>query len=138
MNTEASPPRGDTRYPFEVPVHVELARGFLRPADRVEGRLVDMSRGGAAIVLRSDPRLKPRKRYRVLIDDHAGIIAVSNITPFEDDESAPDDDLVRVGVEFKSLGLELQEIVADALQEAQWNSSRLDVEATSPLFTSDR
>ena len=131
MNTEASPTRAETRYSFEVPVFVELSYGLLRPTDRVEGRLVDMSKTGAAIVLDADARLKPRKRYRVIIDDHAGVIALRNISPLDDGQ-------VRVGVEFKSLGLELQEIVADAIQEAQWSNSRLDTESSPAILTSGR
>jgi hypothetical protein len=128
-----SSPRTEARYDFEVPMSIELSRGLLRPADRVPAILVDLSKGGAAITTQADDRLRLNKRYRVIIDDRAGIIAVKNLVPAEGD-------LVRLGVQFKSLGLELQEIVSDALHEAQWMTSRLDQVESSLLqdFTAGR
>lgn len=133
MVTEPTPTRTETRYEFSVPVVIELSRGLLRPADRVHGVLVDLSKGGAAITTRSDPRLRLKKRYRVIVDDHAGIVAVQNLVP-------AGGDLVRLGVTFESLGLELQEIVSDALDEAQWMSSRIGGSRARPIdqLTSDR
>lgn len=118
--------RSDARYGFTIPVSIELSRGMFRPADRVPGVLVDMSKGGAAITTRFDPRLRLKKRYRVIVDDHAGIIALKNLVTI-------DAAMVRMGVQFTSLGLELQEIVADALEEAQWLASRLDQERSVRL-----
>lgn len=133
MVPEPNPTRSDTRYEFAIPVVIELSRGLLRPADRVPGELVDMSKGGAAITTRSDPRLRLKKRYRVIVDDHVGIVAVQNIVP-------AGGDVVRLGVTFESLGLELQEIVSDALAEAQWMSSRIgqSSELYTDRLTSDR
>ena len=121
MSTDQNPTRADARYEFAIPVVLELSRGLLRPADRVTGVLLDLSKGGAAITTRFDPRLRLKKRYRVIVDDHVGIIAVKNIVPAEGEGET-----VRLGVRFESLGLELQEIVSDVLQEAQWVTSRLD------------
>ena len=118
--------RSDARYGFAIPVSIELSRGLFRQADRVPGVLVDMSKGGAAITTRFDSRLRLRKRYRVIVDDHAGIIALKNLVTV-------DGDMVRMGVQFTSLGLELQEIVSDALEEAQWLASRLDQERSLRL-----
>lgn len=118
MSTDQNPTRNDARYEFAIPVVLELSRGLLRPADCVPGMLLDLSKGGAAITTRFDPRLRLKKRYRVIVDDHAGIIAVKNIVPAKGET-------VRLGVRFESLGLELQEIVSDVLQEAQWVTSRL-------------
>lgn len=133
MVPEPNPTRSDTRYEFAIPVVIELSRGLLRPADRVPGELVDMSKGGAAITTRSDPRLRLKKRYRVIVDDHVGIVAMQNIVP-------AGGDVVRLGVTFESLGLELQEIVSDALAEAQWMSSRIGQsrELYTDRLTSDR
>lgn len=133
MEPDPTPTRADPRYDFAVPVVIELSRGLLRPADRVPGVLVDLSKGGAAITTRSDPRLRLKKRYRVIVDDHAGIVAVQNLVP-------ANGDLVRLGVTFENLGLELQEIVSDALSEAQWMSSRIRPGRSLPLdqLTSDR
>ena len=119
MAPSDSPTRSAPRYEFAFPVTVELSQGFLRPADRVPGRLVDMSVSGAAIVMAADPRLKLKRRYRVILDDHVGIITVKNLVPGDGGD-------VRLGVEFMRLGLELQEIVSDAIHEAQWAASRLD------------
>ncbi len=96
---------------------VELSNGLLRRADRRDAVLVDLAQGGAALVLAADPRLRVKRRYRVSIDDHAGIIEVRHITPV-------DDGWVRIGVAFRSLGLELQELVADTLENAQFQTSR--------------
>ncbi len=67
----------------------------------------------------------------MIIDDHVGIIAVRNIVQDEGE-------LVRMGVQFRSLGLELQEIVSDALAEAQWVGSRLDQTRSPGGLTADR
>ena len=118
--------RSDARYGFAIPVSIELSRGLFRQADRVPGVLVDMSKGGAAITTRFDSRLRLKKRYRVIVDDHPGIISLKNLVTI-------DGEMVRMGVQFTSLGLELQEIVSDALEEAQWLSSRLDQERSLQL-----
>lgn len=118
-------PREDRRYPFAVPLTVELPNGFFRRAESVDAIIVDLTKQGAALVMTRDPRLREQKRYRVLVDDHGGIIEVRYIKEAEDN-------LVRVGVHFKSLGLELQELVADSVQQAQTRFSRLD----APTMTS--
>ncbi len=110
--------RAASRYDFAVPISVELSNGLFRTADRVDAYLVDLSEGGAGLVLPTDQRLKVKKRYRVLIDDHSGIIEVRNITPLTDAQ-------VRLGVSFKSLGLELQELVVDSVASARDQTSRL-------------
>ncbi len=109
--------RENTRYDFAVPMIIEFGNGFLRAPDRTDAILVDLSQGGAAIVCPSDDRIRQRKRYRVWVDDYAGIIEIRNIRPL-------DDGRVRLGVAFKGLGLELQELVADTLQNAQFQTSR--------------
>jgi len=113
------------RYPFAVPLTVDLPNGFFRRADSVDAIIVDLTKQGAALVMTRDPRLRERKRYRVQVDDHGGIIEVRYIKSAEDN-------LVRVGVHFKSLGLELQELVADSVQHAQTRFSRLE----SPTISS--
>ena len=119
MPLEDSATRAEARYAFEVPVSIELSRGLFRPADRIHGIIADMSKSGAAIRTTFDDRLRLNRRYRVIVDDHVGIILVKNIVQDHDDR-------IRMGVQFKRLGLELQEIVSDAIQEAQWVGSRLD------------
>ncbi len=115
---DAPTAREAARYDFAVPMSVELGNGLLRASDRVDAFLVDLSAGGAALILPADDRLRAKKRYRVHIDDHCGIIEVRNITPLVDDQ-------VRLGVAFKSLGLELQELVVDSLAAARLETSRL-------------
>lgn len=110
--------RAAARFGFAVPIIVELSNGLFRTADRVDAYLVDLSAGGAALILPGDPRLKVKKRFRVLVDDHAGIVEVRNMTPLGDAQ-------VRLGVSFKSLGLELQELVADSLDSAKRETSRI-------------
>ncbi len=97
---------------------VELSNGLFRSADHIDAYLVDLSESGAGLVLPSDSRLSVKKRYRVAIDDHSGIIEVRNITDLADSQ-------VRLGVAFKSLGLELQELVVDSVATARGESSRL-------------
>ncbi len=97
---------------------IELSNGLFRQPDRTDAVLVDLSQGGAAMVLMADERVKDKKRFRVIIDDHTGIIEVRNTVRIEGGR-------LRVGVAFKSLGLELQELIADALENAVAQSSRL-------------
>jgi hypothetical protein len=97
---------------------IELSNGLFRRADLWEALLVDMSNGGAAMIVLHEPRLKANKRYRVRIDDHDGIIRTGSVV-------AHDETKVRVGMRFERLGLELQEIVSDAVQAAQERASRL-------------
>jgi len=106
------------RYDFAVPMSIELSNGVFRSADLIDAYLVDLSDGGAGLVLPGDPRLRPKKRYRVRIDDHSGIIEIRNITELTESQ-------VRLGVAFKSLGLGLQELVVDSLASARIESSRL-------------
>ena len=110
--------RAAARYQFAVPVTVELSNGLLRTPDHIAGLLVDLSHGGAGVVVPSDNRLRQRKRYRVIVDDYNGIIEIRNISQIGDGQ-------LRLGVSFKSLGLELQELVSDVLERAQQQSSRL-------------
>ena len=110
--------REAARYDFAVPMSVELGNGLLRASDRVDAFLVDLSAGGAALIVPADERLRVKKRYRVHVDDHSGIIEVRHITPLVDGQ-------VRLGVAFKSLGLELQELVVDSLATARVDTSRL-------------
>lgn len=110
--------RAASRYGFAVPMSVELPNGIFRTADRVDAYLVDLSEGGAGLVLPADSRLRPKKRLRVLIDDHSGIIEIRNVTQLTEGQ-------VRIGAAFKSLGLELQELVADSIQSARVENSRL-------------
>jgi len=115
---EAEPTREKARYEIAVPMIIELRNGLFRQADRVEAFLVNLSSGGAALVTASDPRLKAKKRYRVAISDHAGIIEIRNI-------SNTDSGNVRLGVRFSRLGLELQELVDDSLDAVRTASTRL-------------
>ena len=110
--------RAASRYEFAVPMAVELSNGWFMPGDHVDGLLVELSEGGAAVVAPSDDRYKVKKRYRVHIDDHAGIIEIRNITPLGDSQT-------RLGILFIRLGLELQELVVDSLDNAKLETSRL-------------
>lgn len=110
--------RAAARYDFAVPMSVELSNGLFSAADRIDAYLVDLSADGAGLVLPTDRRLKAKKRYRVMIDDRSGIIEVRNITQLPGDQ-------VRLGVLFKSLDLELQELVADSVAAARTENSRL-------------
>jgi len=121
-NHDAEPTRGKTRYELAVPMIIELRNGLFRPVDRVDAFLVNLSHGGAALLTSADERLREKKRYRVAIDDHAGIIEVRNITPTEDGK-------LRLGVKFSRLGLELQELVDDSLDAAKTASTRLGARA---------
>jgi len=40
---------------------LELSNGLFRTADHIDAYLVDLSQGGAAVVLPIDPRLKVKK-----------------------------------------------------------------------------
>ncbi|MGI9608400.1 MAG: PilZ domain-containing protein [Acidimicrobiales bacterium] len=110
--------RAAARHEFAVPMIVELPTRLLRPAQRVDALLVDLSPGGAALLLSQDTRLKEGRRFRVTIDDHGGIVQVRNITHLTEGQ-------IRIGVTLESLGLELQELVADTLDNARKRSSRL-------------
>lgn len=110
--------RAASRYGFAVPMSIELPNGLFRTADRVDAYLVDLSVGGAGLVVPADARLRVKKRYRVMIDDHGGIIEVRNITDLGEGQA-------RLGVSFTSLGLELQELVADSLAGARVETGRI-------------
>ena len=110
--------RAASRYDFAVPTIVELANGLFKTADRSDGLLVELSAGGAAIIIPTDERLKVKKRYRVYVDDHEGVIEIRNITALTDAQT-------RIGVSFFRLGLELQELVVDSLESAKRETSRL-------------
>ena len=115
---DAPTARAASRYDFAVPTTVELSNGLLKTADRSDGLLVELSAGGAAIVIPTDSRLKVKKRYRVYVDDHEGVIEIRNITNLIDGQT-------RIGVSFFRLGLELQELVVDSLENAKRETSRL-------------
>lgn len=119
---QTEPTREKARYQIAVPMIIELGNGLFRTADLVEAFLVDLSAGGAALSTAADPRLKVKKRYRVAIDDYAGIIEVRNISNVENGK-------VRLGVQFSRLGLELQELVDDSLDAARTASTRLSARA---------
>lgn len=115
---QAEPTRETSRYQLGVPFIIELRNGFFRRADRVEAFLADISAGGAAVVAEADPRFKVKKRYRAAINDHEGIIEIRNISEIEEGR-------VRLGVQFSRLGLELQELVDDEINEAKTAASRI-------------
>ena len=118
-NADEQTARAASRYDFAVPMTVELSNGFLRTADTLDAFLVDLSEGGAALILPGDPRLKVKKRYRVHVDDHEGIIEIRNLTPLIDEQ-------VRIGVAFSRLDLELQELVSDSLAGARIETGRIE------------
>lgn len=115
---QPEPVRERARYQLGVPFVIELRNGIFRRADRVEAFLVDISAGGAAVVSGVDPRFRVKKRYRAAINDHEGIIEIRNI-------SENGDGNVRLGVQFSRLGLELQELVDDSLNDAKTAASRI-------------
>ena len=113
------PTREATRYDSEIPIVIELKNGLFRQADRMDAYLVDLSATGAALVTKSDARYRVKDRYRVAVDDHAGIIEIRNLTESEDTGQ------VRLGVKFSRLGLELQELMVDSLADAKAKTNRL-------------
>lgn len=118
MTTKKDSPRESARYSLGVPMTIELSNGIFHRPDRVDASLVDLSHGGAAIVLATDHRLKRKGRYRAWIGDHSGIIEVGNLTSLDEGKT-------RLGVSFTKLGLELQELVADTLDAAKQRASRI-------------
>jgi len=110
--------RAAARYEFAVPVVIELQNGLFRTADRIDGLLVELSEGGAALVSPNDDRYKLNKRYRVYIDDQEGIVELRNMVPLDETQS-------RLGVSFHRLDLELQELVVDSLAQAKREVSRI-------------
>ena len=101
-----------------MPLTIELSNGLFRTADRVDALLVELSEGGAALIAPQDRRHKLKKRFRVYIDDHEGIVELRNIGPLDAGQS-------RLGVAFLRLDLELQELMVDSLDSARHQSSRL-------------
>lgn len=110
--------RAAARYDFAVPLTIEVSNGLFRPADRIDALLVELSDGGAAIIAPQDRRYRLKKRYRVHIDDHVGIVEIRNLVALDGAQA-------RLGVAFLRLDLELQELVIDSLDNARHESSRL-------------
>ncbi len=110
--------RAAARYDFAVPLTIELSNGLFRTADRIDALLVELSEGGAAIIAPVDNRYRLKKRYRVNIDDHVGIVEIRNLVSLDGAQA-------RLGVAFLRLDLELQELVIDSLDNARHESSRL-------------
>lgn len=120
--------REAARFEFAVPITIELSTGMFRTTDRIDGLLVELSSGGAAIIAPADERYKLKKRYRVFVDDQSGIIELKNLSPLEDGQA-------RLGVRFHRLDLELQELIADTLDDARRHSSRLTDDVRDVSFT---
>lgn len=112
------PRRASTRYEFALPALFELRKGFLRRPESVEAIIVNLSGTGASLVLSADDRLRPSKRYRVLLDGYSGLVEIRRLIPLPNS-------LVRIGVEVKHFEVELQELVADLLEEASRQRSSL-------------
>lgn len=117
-SASATTTRAAARYEFAVPLTIELSNGLLRTADRVDALLVELSEGGAALIAPNDRRYKLKKRFRVYIDDHAGIVELRNVVGLDGGQ-------FRLGVAFVRLDLELQELMVDSLDTARHQSSRL-------------
>ena len=101
-----------------MPAVLELSNGVFRAADQLDVLLVELSAGGAAIIAPSDRRYKIKKRYRVWVDDQAGILELRNVTQLDDTH-------VHLGVSFHRLDLVLQELVVDSLDTARQETSRI-------------
>lgn len=110
--------REAARYEFAIPIMIELSNGLFRTADRLDGLVVELSAGGAAIIAPMDERYKLAKKYRIFIDDQSGILQIRNMSPLEAGQ-------IRLGVSLERLDLELQELVADTLDASRRESSRL-------------
>lgn len=117
---QAKPSRESQRYYIALPMQIELRMGLFRKT-RVPARPVDLSHGGAACHVRPDAAFEVGKRYRLFVDDVAGFIEIRNIQMVEDG-------LMRIGMSFVQLELETQERIVDALEQAKFESSRLDVD----------
>ena len=117
-NASETTTREAARYEFAIPLTMELSNGLFRTADRVDALLVELSKGGAAIIAPQDRRYRIGKRHRVYIDDHVAILELRNLVLLDADQT-------RLGVSFLRLDLELQEILVDSLDNARSESSRL-------------
>lgn len=126
-NASETTTRAAARYDFAVPLTFELSNGLFRTADRLDALLVELSQGGAALIAPHDRRYKVKKRYRVYIDDHVGIVEIRNV-------QALDEAQTRLGVAFHRLDLELQELVIDSLDNARHESSRLFPAMNTPAL----
>lgn len=110
--------REAARYDFAVPAVLELSNGFFRRVDQLDVLLVELSEGGAALIAPEDRRFKTGKRYRIWVDDQSGILQLRNISALPANQ-------VRLGAAIHRLDLVLQELVADSLEDARHNMSRL-------------
>ncbi len=114
-----TPAREDYRYVIPLQMEIEIGNGILKRKRRVPARPVDLSIGGAACHVRPDPEYKLGKRFRVYIAGTACFGEVRNI-------SSTSDGLTRIGLSFIKLELETQERIVDAIEQAKYNSSRLN------------
>ena len=110
--------RDQRRYPFAVHVVIERRVRLFAQPERIDGALIDLSEDGAGIVVPSSVDFRERATHRIFVNDHEGVIQVRNITLIDDDRQ-------RLGVRFRRLGLDLQELVADSLDAAHRAESRL-------------
>jgi len=113
--------RAAARYDFAVPVVIELSNGILRASDHLDALLVELSDGGVALIAPQDHRYRTGKKYRIWVDDQAGILQLRNVTQMQSDQ-------VRLGASIHRLDLVLQELVADSLDSARREVSRLPKE----------
>lgn len=115
---EVTSPRENQRYYIPLPMQIELRMGLFRKVT-VPARPVDLSHGGAACHVRPNAAFEVGKRYRLFVDNVAGFVEIRNMEPVEDG-------LLRIGVSFVQLELETQERIVDALEQAKFESSRID------------
>ena len=116
---EEIPERENFRYVIALPMEIEIDLGFMKGKKRVPARPVDLAIGGAACHVRPDDAYKVGKRFRVYIDSTACFAEIRNIEYM-------DDGLTRIGMSFIKLELETQERIVDAIDQAKYDSSRLN------------
>jgi len=115
---EVTTSRESHRYYIPFPMQIELRSGLFNKK-RVPARPVDLSQGGAACHVRPNEAFEVGKRFRLYVDDVAGFIEIRNVEML-------DDGLMRIGMSFVQLELETQERIVDALEQAKFESSRLN------------
>ena len=118
--SESPPARENYRYTIALPMQIELRQGLWakRCASAVP---VDLAIGGAACHVRAHKDYVVGKRFRVFIDGQPCFAEIRNVREIGGG-------LLRIGMEFIQLELETQERIVDAIDQAKFESSRIDRE----------
>lgn len=116
--SEGTPARENYRYTISLPMEIELRKG-LWGKQRARAVPVDLAIGGAACHVRAHKDYVVGKRFRLFIEGKACFAEVRNVRDIGGG-------LQRIGMEFIQLELETQERIVDAIDQAKFESSRLD------------